>query len=278
METFRAYGPGDLVSIDEIADTLYRLSTGDDIEFGERANALRGLNKKEREEIGKSLLSLIKKIDNKKSQNVGAQLEGLSLAKHLLPALLVADAIDGTQSDGNLNERRKSAGMWRDAILRAAREKRWSRLEPMTLAPLPSESEEPGLIDINFVVEWLKEIGHSLHALVLEKTLEETRLRHGVRITAMPLRDPLEAIERAIQCEPEKQTAEIKAKRQDRRVLEIIKEIGYDSGNLPPSRGRAGGAKKIVREAALKDRQLFSDASFTHTWNRLVSAKIIKIG
>jgi hypothetical protein len=75
------------------------------------------------------------------------------------------------------------------------------------------------------------------------------------------------------------QAPESKMKRQERRVLEIITEIGLDPDEFPAEhKGRHSDPKTKVREIATRERNLFpSRDTFDSAWKRLMaSAQIIR--
>jgi hypothetical protein len=71
---------------------------------------------------------------------------------------------------------------------------------------------------------------------------------------------------------------EQKSLAQDRRILEIIEELGFDPNNLPEYHPGKPSTKSKARAAALRERSLFSSSSFDRAWKRLSKAGSVKYG
>ncbi|CAE6768663.1 hypothetical protein R69619_03738 [Paraburkholderia nemoris] len=61
---------------------------------------------------------------------------------------------------------------------------------------------------------------------------------------------------------------ESKLEKQVRRILAVVRELGYDPLALPKP-GRTRGARAAVREVCLTDKGLFTTSSFNHVWQGL---------
>jgi hypothetical protein len=191
MKKFRTYEAGDLVAIDEIARALSWLSTNNDIDFAERIKIYRSMDKDAQSELGRELFLLWETAERTKNQYA------INYAMHsifaLIPAIVMSES-DEMELDESLRESPEEE--WREAIIRAASDWKWLRFNSMTFAPLPAESDEAGLVNVNLIIEWLKESGLALHGRGLAKILEKTRFMHHDYVVTMPTHNELERIER----------------------------------------------------------------------------------
>jgi hypothetical protein len=63
--------------------------------------------------------------------------------------------------------------------------------------------------------------------------------------------------------------APLKQRNQERRILGLLKQMKFDTLNLPPRDKGKSGLKRKILEEALKEPKLFSKKSFDHAWQRL---------
>ena len=63
---------------------------------------------------------------------------------------------------------------------------------------------------------------------------------------------------------------------QDKRILEIIRGLGYDPQSLPKNESGKPGVKADVMKESLKDAKLFTKWSFLHAWKRYSHQKKYK--
>jgi hypothetical protein len=74
---------------------------------------------------------------------------------------------------------------------------------------------------------------------------------------------------------PKKEAPQPKGLIQEKCILEIIAELGYDPKALPKNQNGKPGPKSRVRSVALKNAQMFTRTSFDHTWRRLFDSSEI---
>jgi hypothetical protein len=245
VERFHTYSISGHIGVHEIAWALYFLVTGNDLPSLQDAAVLRNSI-----EDADDFAHYMDELSHREDEEDKALYAALKLE-----SLLV--------SDERIKWHRYNADQWRAAILRAAEENEWTLFDLNTLAPLPLGSDAPGAVFLLDVIEWLCAIRLKPLADGLEVMAEKT----GLKLDA-PARPTDPSLGTGAAPEP-------KVRAQERWVLEMINELGYEPVSLPKNSPGKSGIKATIRDQALKEPALFTESTFESTWKRLRASNSI---